>query len=225
MSKKEEKDSYQYQVYKILEALYKNEKFFKIYQKGMEYQGYLIEKRQIDKIKSENDYQFIRPLLEINKLIGDIKVYIKEKKEKIQDIIPKKFNSSKELLKELNNNKLYLLIKQENMNELCNTNKSKGKEMKFKFENDSIIIIFNGDDKLVINNNQGIIEKNKNEQSDPTNSSTLSGNPHDGIKFKKDLEILIRIFYYNKYLKEKDNISSKNLDEGKILSAKRRFSK
>ena len=58
-----------------------------------------------------------------------------------------------------------------------------------------------------IYNNQGVIEKNKTK----INSNPSTDSPNDTINFKKDLEILIRIFYYNKYLREKDNITFKNL--------------
>ena len=37
------------------------------------------------------------------------------------------------------------------------------------------------------------------------------------IKFKDDLEILIRIFFFNKYLREKENSSFTNLNKGKSM--------
>ena len=43
-------ESNKYKVFKILEDLYKNEKHFENGPKGQEFQGYLIEKRLIDKI-------------------------------------------------------------------------------------------------------------------------------------------------------------------------------
>ena len=133
---------------------------------------------------------------------------IPEKKNQIKEIIPKKYNSSNDLKKELSSDKSFIIIKQDYMGELYNNNsKSNGKEIKFKFENDSIIIIFDKNDKLNTGNNNGIIEKNKIEQS----SNSQEVNPNDAIKFKKDLEILIRIFYYNKYLREKENTALKNL--------------
>ena len=205
MSKSKNEDSYQHQVYKILDDLYRNEKFFKDYLEGQEFQGYLIEKRQIDKIKKDIEYDKIKPLIEKNESYENIKVKIKENNVKIKEIIPKKFNSSSELITELNN-KSFIIIKQERIGYLCNSNKSKGQEMKFKFENNSINIIFSENDKFKINNIQGIIEKNNYEQSN-SNSFTSSETPTNNIRFKKDLEILIRIFYFNKYLKEKDNTS------------------
>ena len=42
-------DSNKYKVFKILEDLYKNEKYFENDSKDQEFQGYLIEKRLIDK--------------------------------------------------------------------------------------------------------------------------------------------------------------------------------
>ena len=82
---------------------------------------------------------------------------IPAKKERIKGIIPKKYNSSNELNKELNNDKSFIIIKQDYIGHLCNRKIINGKEIKFKFENDSIIIIFDENDKLNIYNNIGVI--------------------------------------------------------------------
>ena len=154
-------DSNKRKVLEILEGLYGNENFFAIGQKDEEYQGYLIEKKQIDKIKKDNDYDKIRALLEKNETFEKIKVQIQEKKEQIKEIIPKKYNSSFDFKKDLRNDNSFIIIKQDYMVKLCSKNNSNGKEIKFKFENNSIIIIFNENDKLNTGNNNGIIEKKK----------------------------------------------------------------
>ena len=153
-------DTNKRQVFEILECLYKNEKFFENRQKDEEYQGYLIEKRPIDKIKKDNNYDKIRPLIENNETFDKIKVYIPENKEQIKEIIPKKYNSSNNLKKELSSDRSFIIIKQDYIGKLCNNSKSNGKEIKFKFENNSIII-FNENDKLNTGNNNGIIKKEK----------------------------------------------------------------
>ena len=48
-------DSNKSQVFKILGDLYRNEKYFENGPKDQEFQGYLIEKKLIDKIKKENE--------------------------------------------------------------------------------------------------------------------------------------------------------------------------
>ena len=154
-------DSNQRKVFEIFESLYKNEKFFVKCQKDEEYHGYLIEKRQIDKIKKDNDYDKIRALIEKNETFEKIKVQIQEKKEQIKEIIPKKYKNSSDFKKDLRNDNSFIIIKQDYMGKLCSKNDSNGKEIKFKFENNSIIIIFNDNDKLNTANNNGIIEKKK----------------------------------------------------------------
>ena len=124
--------------------------------------------------------------------------------------MPKKYNNSNELKKELKN-KSFIIIKQGLMSNLCNTNKLIGKDLEFKFENDSIFIIFTDNDKLNTFINNGVIGKNKMEQISSSFSSIKAEIPIDNIKCKKDLEILIRIFYYNKYLREKENTSFKDI--------------
>ena len=207
-------DLIQYQIFKILKDIYKNDKFFENHQKYERFKGYLIEKREIDKIKNEYNYDLkIKPLLQKmikNELYENIQKNIKEKNDKIKEIVPKKYNNSNELKKELKN-KSFIIIKQGLMSNLCNTNILKGKDLEFKFENDSIFIIFTDNDKLNTFINNGVIGKNKIEQISSSFSSIKAEIPIDNIKCKKDLEILIRIFYYNKYLREKENTSFKDI--------------
>ena len=72
-------------------------------------------------------------------------------------------------------------------------------------------MIFNENDKLYLTNNKnGIIEKSSLIHENSNSNGTPSSGPKDADKtekilFKNDLEILIRIFYFNKYLREKEN--------------------
>ena len=117
------------------------------------------------------------------------------------------------------------------MDKIIELNKLKGKETKYIYDKDSIILEFSDIDKLYITNKKNsVIEKSllqeKNLLDSPPKTSSQSSafetkTPGNGIsnKFKYDIEILIRIFYFNKYLREKNNDSSKDLtkDENREL--------
>ena len=224
MSANESFSNYQFKIYEIYISLYQNEKFFEKSIRNQEYQGFLIEKNLFDKINKEGEYEKIKPLLEKNSY-GTIKELIKNKKEKIPDVIPKKFNKSGKLLKELNNDKSFYIIYKNYIRKIIgDRNKFKDYEIKFMFDIDNnVTIIFNENDKLIFSNDKnGIINKNllleknslKNTNADnQQNSVQLNDSSLDKIKFKEDLEILIRIFFFNKYLREKENSSFTNLNK------------
>ena len=80
-----------------------------------------------------------------------------------------------------------------------------------------MIIIFNENDKLTFfNNTTGLIEKSLLYQN--SNSETLVNQPCNNYKFKDDLEILIRLYYNYRYLKEKENIEFDVLNKEKSES-------
>jgi hypothetical protein len=187
MSKNESLSNNQFQIFEIASDIYQNEKFFENYVKNQEYQGYLIEKNVFDELKNEIEYEKLRNLLSSNKTFKEIEKAIKERKEKIKEIIPKKYNTSSELEKELNENKSFNIIKIDYMSKISEPNKLKGKEIKFIFDTDNIIIILNEKDKLYFCNNNGLIEKTFLKQ----NNEILVYNPNNKIMFKEDLEILI----------------------------------
>ena len=215
MSKKEVFTNYQFLVFQIYDGIYQNELFFEKNMKNHEYQGYLIEKYLIDKIKKDEEYEKIKPLIG-KRAFGNLKGMIKDKNEKI-DIIPKKYIISDELTKELNKNNSFYIIYENYINKIIrDMSKFKGYETKFLFDKDNnVTIIFNENDKLHFGNNKsGIIEKkllldknllknsmvNSQQNIEPISTSSI-----DKMKFKDDLGILIRIFFYNKYLIEKEN--------------------
>ena len=87
--------------------------------------------------------------------------------------------------------------------------------IKFKLHKDKIILIFNETDELAFfNNNTGLIEKlllvqdnqENNIKENQFNSSTIKKQPCNNYKFKVDVEILIRLYYYNRYINEKVNL-------------------
>ena len=205
----------QFKIYELSEGLYKNEKFFHNNVKNFEYIGYLIEKNNIDEIKKKIKYTELRPLFEEEETYDKFKQKIKD--IDIKEIVPKKFNNSDEIKKDLTDKKSFYLIKQDYLTKKSGNTKINGNEIKFMFEKDNILLIFSENDKLYIDNkNDGIISesylniinKSNSPEDKPENHTYNSKNfPNDNIKYKKDIEILIRIFYYNKYLREKENLS------------------
>ena len=213
--------SNQFKIYELSEGLYKNEKFFFKYIKNIEYLGFLVEKNLIDEIKKKINYVNLKCLFGKEETLDKFKKEIKD--INIKEIILEKQNNSEELIKDLNNNKSFYLIKQDYLyNKIIDRNKAKGKEIKFKFTKEKIILIFNGDDELEFSNNKdGIIGFNFLIPKNISNNSHIFVEknreskiiPKDNIKFKTDLDILIRIFYFNKYLRGKENSSFKILNK------------
>jgi hypothetical protein len=83
-----------------------------------------------------------------------------------------------------------------------------------------IILIFNDNDKVLFYNDKtGLIDKSLLVQdnqlyknlTDNSKKEITEIHPMDGYSFKTDLEILIRLFYYYRFLKEKDNLDFKPL--------------
>jgi len=198
------------EIYYLCLAIYNYEKLFDNYVKDKIYQGNIIELSQFEKLKKKLDYERLKPLIVNDEYYTNILKQIK-KKEKIKPISLKQYNNSNELLNELNNKKLIVL----NQDLLMKINKEiKVKIIKFTLDKQRITIIFNDEDKLnFINNKDGIIESsslikdnlNIDFNSPKNQSGPNNNNRNMKIIFNKDIEILIRIFYYNKYLKEKEN--------------------
>ena len=160
MQKNDSLSSNQIQIINIGEGIYQNETFYNSFVKDYDYFGYLIDYRSIEDIKKKIKYEKIKPLLIEGKNYDKYKKEIKETQEKIKEIIPKQYKCSKELITELiNDNKSFYLIKQEYFHKIItDKNKITGSEIKFKFHNDNIILIFNENDTLnFYNNNDGIL--------------------------------------------------------------------
>ena len=207
MDNNENVSSIYFQIYEISKSLYKNKTPFENNLKIQENKGYLIEKDIFDKIMREIENENLNPLMLKNGLSEKIFEIIKEK---TKDIIPKKFINSNELIKELNSNKSFYILKQDIMDKIRDLKYLKGKGIIYKLSKDFIIIIFNENDKLYFYTKNKIIgEANLDEKyslNKIESNHVQSNEIHNVIKFKEDLEILIRIFYYNKYLREKENI-------------------
>ena len=195
------------QIYELCKAVYNYEKFLENILKNKEYIGYLIETDTLNKIKKKLDYERLKPYVEKDSYTNFAKNI--KKREKLKSVKLKKFNDSKEFINELLKDKKYSLVHHALLDKLnCDY---KGKEIKYIIIHDKISLIFNENDKLYLTNNKnGIIEKSSLIQENSNSNDNPSSGPKDtdkteAILFKKDLEILIRIFYFNKYLREKEN--------------------
>ena len=201
------------QIYDYCNAIYIYEIFLENFIKDKEYRGYLIDKNIFDKVKTKLDYERLKLSIDKNKSFTEFMKKI-NKKEKIKYIAPKKYNNSNELINELLNDKKFHIVNQDLLCKISKEDKYNGKAIKFTMDKERIRLIFNDNDILYFNNNKnGIIEKSSlaGEDSLKYYISLKKKNEseekisYDKIPFKIDLEILIRIFYFNKYLREKEN--------------------
>ena len=58
---------------------------------------------------------------------------------------------------------------------------------------------------------------NNIQTNENPNNVIYTKQPNDIIKFNKDLEILVRMFYFNKYLKENDAFPILNSENGETV--------
>ena len=58
---------------------------------------------------------------------------------------------------------------------------------------------------------------NNIQTNENPNKVIYTKQPNDIIKFNKDLEILVRMFYFNKYLKENDAFPILNSENGETV--------
>ena len=201
------------QIYDYCNAIYMYEKFLENYIKDKEHQGYLIDKTTFDKVKTKLDYERLKSSIDKNESYTDFCKKI-NKKEKIKYIAPKKYNNSNELIDELLNDKKFYIVNPDIIHKISKEDKFKNKAIKFTMDKENIRLIFNDNDILYFNNNKnGIIEKSslvgedslKYSISPKKKNESEEKMSYEKISFKTDLEILIRIFYFNKYLREKEN--------------------
>ena len=176
-----------------------------------ETQGYFIDKITLDKIKGIINYDSIMPIIRNKNKEDSVKNKIKKHskyKEFKNNIIPKKFNNYKELIEELNNKKEYILINSNLCYKISKREKYYDKGIEFTFTEDSIVLIFNKKEKISFPIKNCIIEnlivfrKTENKMNIKTE-----------IKFKEDLEILIRLYYFYKNIKNKENTAFNELKE------------
>ena len=205
--------------------------------------GYLIEKTIFEGFKGHIHYNDLKVC--ISKTFDKVKSNIKKifpNKKGINYINPTYFNNSESLKNDLiNKNNCYYLIN-ENLISIIfqrNSNKNKileKKEIYYTIMQDKIIIYFSLKDKntnyLLVKINNGIIEKssllekiennnnnkhriiisNEQKKEDNLNSDLIDKFKN---KYKKHIEILIRLYIFYRNLKEKENIVFSDLKEEK----------
>ena len=214
----------QKKIYEFCEGIYGNEKFFDNHMKNFEYKGYLLDNDIIEGNKNKINYASLKPLLKDQGSYDNLRKKIKET-EIITEIFPKKYIKSEEFMKDLKNNKSFYLIKTEHLYKITDQKNIKTKEISFKFDDESIILLFSENDILKSSSTGFIIERifireikesNKSQAKNDQKLSETKIQPNDNIKFKKDIEILIRIYLYNKFLREKENNSLSILNKDYI---------
>lgn len=216
--------------YDLCQQFYSYEQHLKSIVKKQIHMSYLIDTNSIDKLKKQINYEEMKKYFEGSISFEDFKEKIKNKIKKIKtNLIPEKFKTSKDLIQALNNNKKFYFITNYSLTQkICDNNNLSNKSIKFLLDKEKIIISFNENEELLIyNNSTGIIEKsllvNNNSNDIEINSQNLGNDDKHlsnnyKLKFKADFEILIRLFYYNRFLKEKNNLDFKNLNQENYLS-------
>jgi len=210
------------EIYDLCKGFYNYEIFV---ESKFNFKGYLIETNKLKKLKKKIDYDKLEYLIEKDESYKEFIKKIK-KREKREVINIENFKNSNELLKELLKDKKFNVID----NRLYYAIKSgiKNNPIDCIFSKDKIAIIFNDNDKIYFKNNKnGIIEKSSLISNSSENNSLISTNnsylkestKNSPSIFKTDLEILIRIFHYNKYLSEKKNDTFKDIkkEEGEAI--------
>jgi len=219
---------------------YKYEELLKNKTNSNDNEGYLIEKEAIESIKTNIFYDILKPYSNpkntIKIFISDRKVkeYLDKYKGIERNIIQVKFKNGENLIKSLNDNKKYYLISKPLWNKICKNENINDKGIPFSFEKNNIILYLNKkNEKLYFKINNGNIEKSSfiekksiirkseriqenNEEGDNTvNENIVLSNQN--FNYKKEIEILIRLFYYQIELKEKKNASSYLFENNKEI--------
>ena len=200
-------------IFDLCNEFYKQEKFFENNFNKSYNLCSLIDTKSIDNLKKQINYDkfkiyLIKENVSLINFNDEIKKHLrKNAKTKIEtDLVPYKFNNSKDLLKSLNKKKFYCFTNFNFVQKICE-NVELGKfSMKSMLHKDKITIIFNEKEKdelTFFNNTTGLIEK-----------FLLKSLEKDiNYPFKKDLEILIRLYYNYRFLKEKENTKFELLNE------------
>ena len=196
-------------IFDLCNEFYKQKKFFENNFNESINICYLIESKLIDNLKKQINYDKFKAYLNNDKLSREsFKEEIKKKfkkntKIKMETIlIPDKFNNSKDLLKALNKKKFYCFTNFMSVSKICENVEINNFGMKAKLHKDKITFIFNEKDELsFFNNATGLIEKSLNQIS---NFESFDNKTSKDYSFKKDLEILIKLYYNYRFLKEKE---------------------
>ena len=228
-------------VYNICDEIYKNEtKINQGDKKKSEFNFcYLIESSTFDEFKTNINYNELKKCVEdkrlypnFNKAEKFIENKLKHNKQellKIENNKIEQFKNSKELIDKLfDENKKYNLINS-TLKRLISENQEEDKKIQFYIKGKILHLLFNKKDIIKFNFNKGIIAKsslfeqkenipsiNKNNKEEEKKIILYDNLMKDiKIKYKKNIEILIRYYFYYKELKKKENDSFKEIVENK----------
>ena len=220
-------------IYDLCNEYYNNEKLFQFKHYDKKLKCYLIDKDLMEPFLSSIYYHKLKPYIKENYQFKNLKETIKKlttnNNVKIKkNINQKKFNNKQELIISLNNNKIYYIVNSNLWVKICKKDNIKELGTDILLNKDKISIIFNENEKLDFKWNKYFIDKssliNDNiqnikinlENKNIENKNINNNNLFENNNFKNDLEILIRLFYYNKEINKKSNISFKELNNDDI---------
>ena len=139
-------------------AIKKFENFLKNLQDKY-YKGYIINIKDLNKIKKEIDYDNIKENIKI-KSQNDLEIKNSEKIFKINDI---EFRTSNYLINMIYNGNEYIMITEELWKSLCNEGEEKKSPISYKIKSNNLYINFENDKKLMFN--QFGVKKNNIDKS------------------------------------------------------------
>ena len=213
---KNDKNSNLFQLYDLCNEFYKNEQHLLKGEKDNINICYLIESKSIESLKKQILYDTLKKDIENNISKENFITSVKNLNIKIKkDLKPEIFKTSDELVKALNKGKNYYYTKQSLALKICKQKELDKSKLKYLFYQNKIKFIFDDNSEIKIYNNYlGLIksslivndaETNNNQEINNSNSYGNEKLQEENHNIKDNLEILIRLFYFNKFLKEKDN--------------------
>ena len=240
MTEKNEKE----EIFNLCKEFYANEYFLSIAHDNItKCNCFLIEKELMDKFKKNIFYDQLKDFIKKDIDLNHIDINILNNMTKInKNIIQTKFNNKQELLKELENGKIFYVITKKLFNNICKEEKKKEKGIDVLFDKLKVkLFLYNKENK-----DEEIVEFEYNEDRTIGKSNIIKeetckrcisekeienisniNHTNDNINiakstnlyfkrkivFKEDLEIIIELYYYHKILKAKENTSFKELDD------------
>jgi len=215
-------------------AFYSYKKSLRNKDPNIKFRCYIIKKEIMEKFKININYDEFEKNYNNGKINNKLKnksSNICNPKEIKNSINQEYFNNSEDLIKELKNKKEFYII---NSNLWDKIGKKNDKDflVYFKFindEGDKIVLIMNEKEELLFNNNNeciiigesNLIKNNyiniKNIKDEKRNQILKNDENETQIseEIKGNLKIIIRLFYYYKELKEKENDSFQELTDEK----------
>ena len=209
--------SSQLSLYELCKSFYDYEKFLKKSDKNQISMCYLIDLELIDDLKRKIKYEQLKTYFKKGLSFEKIKNKINDLNKTMNiNLKSEKFDNSKGLINVLNNGKkYYYIIYFSFFNTICKDDPNKG--IKVEFAGNKMIMIFSENDKLYFfDDKSGLIKKSLLIKNDKPNNNEIKI-PSIYI-FKADIEILIRLYFYNQNLCKKENSKFVNLNRENYIS-------